>query len=196
MMPCSEFFAADRAYSRMEVPGMNPSRVDLSGDASSQAIVYLREKENSTAMHHLANASTVLVMEYTSCDGYNHRIYFADQDLEAERVYSGIEYSTSIAFLGPDDIYSYITELVFLDSSMPGAEYENNLFAAARHNERKGNIYHFELDRNRTGLVLKRPLVDSTLNVVTSGNEQVISLQEDLIRSLIWKLDPTVIYMC
>jgi hypothetical protein len=113
-----------------------------------------------------------------------------------EYVYSGIEYSTSMAFLGPDDIYSYITELVSLDSSMPGAEYENNLFAAARHNERKGNIYHFELDRNRTGSVLKRPLVNSTSNVVTSGNEQVIFLQEDLIRSLIWKLDPTVIYMC
>jgi hypothetical protein len=60
----------------------------------------------------------------------------------------------------------------------------------------KGNIYHFELDRDRTGLVLKGPLVESTANVVTSGYEQVISLQQDLIRSLIWKLDPIVIYMC
>jgi hypothetical protein len=59
----------------------------------------------------------------------------------------------------------------------------------------KGNIYHFELDGDTTRLVLKGPLVESTANV-TSGYEQVISLQQDLIRSLIWKLDPTVIYMC
>lgn len=46
MMPCSEFFAADRAYSRMEVLGVNSSMVDLSGNGSSQAIVYpQRERE-------------------------------------------------------------------------------------------------------------------------------------------------------
>jgi hypothetical protein len=87
MMPCSGFFVADRPYSRMEVPGMNSSMVDLSGNASSQAIVYPhRERE----FYNYASSG-----EYKYCadygipaDGYNHTIYFTDQDLEAERVYT------------------------------------------------------------------------------------------------------------
>jgi hypothetical protein len=122
----------------MEVPGMNSGMVDLSGNASSQAIVY-PQRERGFYNYASSGECKYCAGYGIPADGYNnHTIYFTDQDLEAERVYySGIEYSTSMALLGPDDIYSYVTELVFLNSSMRGAEYENNLFAAGRHNERK-----------------------------------------------------------
>ena len=89
------FFVADRPYSRMEVPGMNSSMVDLSGNASSQAIVYpQRERE---FYNYASSGECKYCAGYgIPADGYNHTIYFTDQDLEAERAYSGIEYSTSI----------------------------------------------------------------------------------------------------
>jgi glucose/arabinose dehydrogenase len=49
------------------------------------------------------------------------------------------------------------TALKFLNSSKLGAEYENDLFVADSNN---GNLYHFELNDGRNGLLLKGPLED------------------------------------
>jgi aldose sugar dehydrogenase len=53
------------------------------------------------------------------------------------------------------------TALKFFDSNKYGPEYENDLFVA---DANTGNIYHFELNANRTGLQLQQPLNDKIAN--------------------------------
>jgi|SRR6187551_3160721 aldose sugar dehydrogenase len=53
------------------------------------------------------------------------------------------------------------TGLKFLDSSKLGKKYENDLFVGDVH---KGNLYHFELNKNRTGFSLTGPLADKIAN--------------------------------
>jgi glucose/arabinose dehydrogenase len=53
------------------------------------------------------------------------------------------------------------TALKFFDSNKYGPEYENDLFVA---DANAGNIYHFELNANRTGLQLQQPLNDKIAN--------------------------------
>ena len=53
------------------------------------------------------------------------------------------------------------TALKFLDSDKLGKQYENDLFVA---DFNYGNIYHFNLDKNRTGLALEGPLADRVAN--------------------------------
>jgi aldose sugar dehydrogenase len=50
-----------------------------------------------------------------------------------------------------------VTSIKFLGSDKLGKEYENDLLVADIHN---GNIYHFELNAQRTGLILKGALAD------------------------------------
>jgi glucose/arabinose dehydrogenase len=50
-----------------------------------------------------------------------------------------------------------VTELDFVNSNKYGEQYENDLFVGDFKN---GNLYHFDLDKNRTGLNLREPLVD------------------------------------
>jgi glucose/arabinose dehydrogenase len=50
-----------------------------------------------------------------------------------------------------------VTSIKFLDSDKLGKEYENDLLVADIH---KGNIYHFELNAQRTELILKGALAD------------------------------------
>lgn len=49
------------------------------------------------------------------------------------------------------------TAIKFLNSSKLGEHYQNDMFVADFHH---GNIYHFELNPNRTGLVLNGPLAN------------------------------------
>lgn len=49
------------------------------------------------------------------------------------------------------------TALKFLNSNKLGKQYENDMFVGDIKN---GNLYHFELDQQRTGLVLDGPLAD------------------------------------
>jgi aldose sugar dehydrogenase len=49
------------------------------------------------------------------------------------------------------------TGLAFVNSNKYGDQYENDLFVGDFNN---GNLYHFDLDNNRTGLYLREPLVD------------------------------------
>jgi glucose/arabinose dehydrogenase len=64
----------------------------------------------------------------------------------------------------PEFIWKYRTgptAIKFLDSSKLGKEYENDLFVGDVH---QGNLYHFELNKNRTGLLLGGPLSDKIAN--------------------------------
>jgi len=53
------------------------------------------------------------------------------------------------------------TGITFLSSNRLGSNYENDLFVGDFHN---GNIYHFDLDKKRTGLLLKGQLADKLAN--------------------------------
>jgi glucose/arabinose dehydrogenase len=53
------------------------------------------------------------------------------------------------------------TALKFFNSTQFGKEYENDMFVADINN---GNIYHFDLNENRSELVLDGPLVDKIAN--------------------------------
>jgi len=64
----------------------------------------------------------------------------------------------------PEFIWKYRTgptALKFLDSSKLGKKYENDLFVGDVH---QGNLYHFELNKDRTGLSLAGPLSDKIAN--------------------------------
>jgi aldose sugar dehydrogenase len=50
-----------------------------------------------------------------------------------------------------------LTGLGFVNSDKYGEQYENDLFVGDFKN---GSLYHFDLDKNRTGLYLREPLVD------------------------------------
>jgi aldose sugar dehydrogenase len=57
------------------------------------------------------------------------------------------------------------TALKFLNSDKLGKEYENDMFVGDIKN---GNLYHFELDKQRTGLLLDGPLADKV-----ASNEEI-----------------------
>jgi len=54
-----------------------------------------------------------------------------------------------------------ITAIKFLDSNKLGKKYENDVFVGDFNN---GNIYHFDLNSNRTGLLLDGKLADKMAN--------------------------------
>ncbi|MFZ0698453.1 MAG: PQQ-dependent sugar dehydrogenase, partial [Nitrososphaeraceae archaeon] len=49
------------------------------------------------------------------------------------------------------------TELEFLSSAKYGEQYENDMFVGDINN---GNLYHFDLNKDRTDLYLREPLID------------------------------------
>jgi glucose/arabinose dehydrogenase/plastocyanin len=53
------------------------------------------------------------------------------------------------------------TAIKFLNSDKLGEKYENDMFVGDFHN---GYLYHFDLNKKRTGLVLHRPLSDKVAN--------------------------------
>jgi glucose/arabinose dehydrogenase len=62
------------------------------------------------------------------------------------------------------------TALKFLDSDKLGTKYQNDLFVGDVHN---GRIYHFDLNEERTGLILDGMLADKVADV-DSENENII----------------------
>jgi glucose/arabinose dehydrogenase len=53
------------------------------------------------------------------------------------------------------------TAIVFLDSDKLGEQYQNDIFVS---DFQGGNIYHFDLNQNRTHLALEGPLADRTID--------------------------------
>ena len=64
------------------------------------------------------------------------------------------------------------TALKFLDSDKLGEQYENDLFVGDVHS---GNLYHFELNKDRTGFSLVGPLSDHIANSSTELNEIIFA---------------------
>jgi len=54
-----------------------------------------------------------------------------------------------------------LTDLIFLNSSKLGKNYENDMFVGDFH---YGYLYHFKLNNDRTELLLKEPLADKLAN--------------------------------
>ena len=59
------------------------------------------------------------------------------------------------------------TAIKFLDSDKLGKQYQNDMFVGDFHN---GNLYHFDLDQDRSGLVL-----DAPLNADDDGDKKIIN---------------------
>jgi hypothetical protein len=64
------------------------------------------------------------------------------------------------------------TALKFLHSDTLGSQYQNDIFVGDVHN---GRLYHFDLNQDRTGLVLPEALADKVIQTPTSsGLEDII----------------------
>lgn len=75
----------------------------------------------------------------------------------------------------PEFIWKYRTgptALKFLDSSKLGKKYQNDLFVGDVH---QGNLYHFELNKNRTGLSLAGTLSDKIANSTEELNDIIFA---------------------
>ena len=70
-------------------------------------------------------------------------------DFEGKGKYSSPEFTWNKT-VGP-------TAIKFLSTDKLGKQYENDIFVADAKN---GRIYHFELNQNRTALLLEGPLID------------------------------------
>lgn len=65
-----------------------------------------------------------------------------------------------------------VTALKFLNSNKLGKQYENDLFVS---DINYGNIYHFKLNNNRTGLMLDGRLVDKVANTMDEANKKLFA---------------------
>jgi aldose sugar dehydrogenase len=77
--------------------------------------------------------------------------------------YSDPEFEWTVT-LGP-------TALKFLNSDKLGAEYVNDMFVS---DVVTGRIYHFDLNKDRTGLVLEGPLADKVAETRDTGIEDIV----------------------
>jgi glucose/arabinose dehydrogenase len=76
------------------------------------------------------------------------------------------------------------TAIQFFDSNKFGKQYENDLFVADCN---YGYIYHFDLNDNRTGLLLKGPLADKVTDVnETSLEEGDMAINATELKDIIW----------
>jgi glucose/arabinose dehydrogenase len=64
------------------------------------------------------------------------------------------------------------TAIKFLESAKLGKQYENDLFVGDFHN---GTIFHFELNKTRTGLSLQGPLTDKVANNTQELNDVIFA---------------------
>jgi glucose/arabinose dehydrogenase len=63
------------------------------------------------------------------------------------------------------------TALKFLDSDALGKKYQNDLFVSTIVT---GNIYHFDLNKDRTELALKGPQLDKVAEKMNTGVDDII----------------------
>jgi glucose/arabinose dehydrogenase len=85
-------------------------------------------------------------------------------NFDGQGQYSDPEFVWSSAAVGP-------TSLKFLHSDKLGKEYENDLFVGDFH---LGNLYHFDLNEDRTSLILDGVLADRSLDDDDDEIEQII----------------------
>jgi aldose sugar dehydrogenase len=64
------------------------------------------------------------------------------------------------------------TALKFLTSNKLGKQYENDIFVSDINN---GNIYHFQLNKTRTGFILNGLLTDKVANTISERNTAVFA---------------------
>jgi len=86
---------------------------------------------------------------------YNNKTFNPDDlvDFDGKGKYSEPEFS----WKDP----AGVTSIKFLNSNKLGKEYENDMFVGDFHN---GYLYHFDLNKKRTGLLLKGSLADKLAN--------------------------------
>jgi aldose sugar dehydrogenase len=68
------------------------------------------------------------------------------------------------SYSSPEFVWNHsvgVTDIAFLDSDMYGSQLKNDLLVADYNN---GNIYHFDLNKDRTGLLLEGELADTVAN--------------------------------
>jgi glucose/arabinose dehydrogenase len=65
-----------------------------------------------------------------------------------------------------------LTSMIFLNSSKLGSAYKNNLLVSDFHN---GNIYNFELNSSRTGLILEADLADKVVDKTNETNDAIFA---------------------
>jgi len=85
-------------------------------------------------------------------------------DFGGKGIYSGPQF-TWIKTVGP-------TAIKFFNSDKFGTEYKNDMFVADVNN---GNIYHFDLNKDRTELSLKGPLQDKIADNSTELNDVIFA---------------------
>ena len=64
-----------------------------------------------------------------------------------------------------------LTALKFLSSDKLGKQYQNDMFVGDFH---RGNLYHFELNEERTGLSLKGPLLDKVADTDREVQNEIL----------------------
>jgi glucose/arabinose dehydrogenase len=72
------------------------------------------------------------------------------------------------------------TSIAFLDSNKFGEQYENDIFVG----DVRGNIYHFNLDQDRTTLLLDGPLADEVANDVSEVEDLIFAKFPGIITDL------------
>lgn len=84
-----------------------------------------------------------------------------------------LDFGGTSKYSSPELTWAYTigpTAIKFLTSDKLGKQYQNDMFMGDVHN---GNLYHFELDQQRIGLLLQGPLVDKVVQT-KSENEAII----------------------
>jgi aldose sugar dehydrogenase len=72
------------------------------------------------------------------------------------------------------------TSIVFFDSNQFGEEYENDIFVGDVH----GNVYNFNLDKDRTKLLLSGPTVDEVANNLSEIEDSIFAKFPGVITDL------------
>lgn len=107
------------------------------------------------------------ITEYNSHPLPVHKGYFGEDVIEGDNIMNQmdiVDFNGRGKYSAPEFIWNIsvgVTALKFLGSDKLGKQYENDLFVADYNNN---NIYKFDLNENRTGLILENRLDDKIAN--------------------------------
>lgn len=101
------------------------------------------------------------IWNVTEITGPRGRVNFTDLENKISLTPKGLEdFGGNGTYSDPEFTWfnpTAPTAIVFLDSQKLGKQYQNDLFVG---DYKHGNLYHFTLNQNRTGLLLEGPLYD------------------------------------